>query len=571
MLRQIIPLRHFSAVVIVLCSFAVARAQTKAAVPPRMGSISGHILVDNKPAADVQVAALNLEGLNRRSPVAQAKTDSEGYYHLAGLPAASYQIATFTPNLVAANNGTQSPYNSPFFATSQNVLLAAGEDVSDIDLKLVHGGVITGRITDADDKPVAEERVSIQFVSENGQPAPRIPSQFGPSPMTDDRGVYRIYGLPPGRYRVSVGQEASGAIGSPAGFYVLTYYPDATELTRASLIDVIAGAEVSNIDIKLKRRAETRSISGRVVDAENGLPLSGMRIALQVFHEPGRPYSAGTSATTAPDGSFTIAGVTTGKYAVYIGTEDGGSDFYSDPVNVNVGEEDVSGVQINALRGTSISGTVVPENMELKELLTQVPGLRVTAHVWVGGNGGPVPNFYSSGESIVRPDGSFTIPGLRPGRVSLSLLARDPLKQPTIINVTSGGVVVTQGLQIARDPLSGVQLLVAYGTGVISGTVEVQGGSLSDYRAEVICMRQVGRATPTGSGAYPDARGHFTIKGVAPGTYECRLQIGLMGPPAQGRNLPRQSQMPPQTITVSNGAATEIKFAIDLTPKGVGP
>ncbi|HEX3145931.1 MAG TPA: carboxypeptidase regulatory-like domain-containing protein [Pyrinomonadaceae bacterium] len=571
MLRRIISFRHFSAMVIVLCGFIMAAAQTKDAVQPRTGSISGHILIDNKAAADIQVAALNLEGLNRRSPVMQTKTDSEGYYHLAGLPPASYQIATFTPNMVAAEKGTQSPYNSPFFATSQNVLLAAGEDVNDIDLKLVRGGVVTGRITDADDKPIAEERVSIQFVSENGQPAPRIPSQFGPTPMTDDRGVYRIYGLPPGRYRVSVGQEASGAIGSPSGFYVLTYYPDATDLTRASLIDVIAGAEVSNIDIKLKRRAETRSISGRVVDAENGLPLSGVRLGLQVFHEPGRPYSTGTSATTTADGSFTIAGVTSGKYAVYIGTDDGGSDFYSDPVKVNVGEEDVSGVQINALRGTSISGTVIPENMELKELLTQVPGLRVTAHTWAGGDGAGVPTFYSAGESIVRSDGSFTIPGMRPGRASLSLLARDPLKQPTIIKVTAGGVGVPQGLEITREPLSGVELVVAYGTGVISGTVEVQGGSLSDYRAEVVCSRQVGRTYPTGSGAYPDARGHFTIKGVAPGTYECRMALGFTAPPSQGRTVPRPPQFPPQTITVTNGTETQIRFAIDLTPKGVGP
>jgi hypothetical protein len=189
----------------------------------------------------------------------------------------------------------------------------------------------------------------------------------------------------------------------------------------------------------------------------------------------------------------------------------------------------------------------------------------------VGGDGSGVPSFYSAGESIVRRDGSFTIPGMRPGRASLSLLARDALKQPTIIKVTAGGVVVTQGLEITREPLSGVELLVAYGTGVISGTVEVLGGSLSDYRAEVVCSRQVGRTYPTGSGAYPDARGHFTIKGVAPGTYDCRMTLGFMAPPSQGRAVPRPPQFPPQTITVTNGTETQIKFAIDLTPTGVGP
>jgi len=552
-----------------------ARAQPKDASPPRTGSISGHVLIDNKAAANVEVAALNFDGVNRRIPAAQARTDSEGYYHLTGLTASNYQVTSFTPSLVAAENGTQSAYNLPYFAVSKNVLLAPGEDVTEIDLKLARGGVITGRITDANDNPIVEERVSIQFVSENGQPAPRFPAQFGSLTMTDDRGIYRIYGLPPGRYRVSVGQPASGVVSSAGGFYLLTYYPDATDLTRASLIDVIAGAEVSNIDIKIKRRAETRSIAGRVVDAENGLPLSGMRVSLQILRDQGQANATSTGATTTADGAFTISGVSTGRYGVYLQTEDGRSDFYSDPVIVNVAEEDVSGVQIKGMRGVNISGTIVPENMELKELLRQLPRLRVSANVWSGTEGRLTPTtLHSTGSALVRPDGSFTITGLRPGRASLSVESRDPdgrpsSVRPSLVKITAGGVGVTQGFDIDRESVSGVQLLVAYGTGVISGTVNVQGGSLADYRVEVSCSRQAGRPYPAGSGAYPDARGHFTIKGLAPGTYECGVQVVLIQRP-QGP-VPRPPQIPRQTVTVSNGSESETTFLIDLTPKGVGP
>jgi len=575
MLRWMISFRHFS-VVILLCMLTMARAQPKEASPPRTGSISGHVLIDNKAAANVEVAALNFDGVNRRIPAAQARTDSEGYYHLTGLAASNYQVASFTPSMVAAENGTQSAYNLPYFAVSKNVLLAPGEDVTEIDLKLARGGVITGRITDADDKPIVEERVSIQFVSENGQPAPRFPAQFGSLTMTDDRGIYRIYGLPSGRYRVSVGQPASGVVTSNGGFYLLTYYPDAPDLTRASLIDVIAGAEVSNIDIKIKGRAETRSIAGRVVDAENGLPLSGMRVGLQIVRDQSQGgYATSASAMTTADGVFTISGVSTGRYGVYVQTEDGRSDFYSDPVIVNVGEEDVSGVQIKAMRGVNISGTIVPENMELKELLRQLPRLRVSANVWSGTEGRITPStLHSTGNSLVRPDGSFTITGLRPGRAWLSIDSREPGSRPSavgpsLLKITAGGVGVTQGFDIDRESVSGVQLLVAYGSGVISGTVNVQGGNLADYRVEVSCSRQAGRPYQAGSGAYADARGHFTIIGLAPGTYECGVQFVLIQRP-QGP-VPRPPQVPRQPVTVSNGVESEITFLIDLTPKGVGP
>jgi hypothetical protein len=298
-----------------------------------------------------------------------------------------------------------------------------------------------------------------------------------------------------------------------------------------------------------------------------------MRVALQIVRDQGQGYATSTSATTNADGAFTISGVSTGRYGVYLQTDDGRSDFYSDPVTVNVAEEDVSGVQIKAMRGVNISGTIVPENMELKELLRQLPGLRVSVNVWSGTDGRITPStLHSTGSALVRADGSFTITGLRPGRASLSVESREPGSRPSsvrpsLVKVTVGGVGVAQGFDIDRESVSGVQLVVAYGTGVISGTLNVQGGSLADYRVEVSCRRQAERSV--GSSAYPDARGHFTIKGLAPGTYECGVQFGLIQRP-QGP-VPRPPQIPRQTVNVSNGVEGEITFLIDLTPKGVGP
>ena len=563
---------HLSAISVLLFTYQMVSAQTKDASPPRTGSISGHVLVDNKAAAGVEVGAFGgAESFNRRVAAAQTKTDSEGYYHLSGLPAANYQVTTFTPNMIAAENTPQYPVGYGGMVGSKTVLLGAGEDVSEIDLKLARGGVITGRVTDAEGRPVVEERISLQPVIEPGQPPPR----FSLSPMqslqyqTDDRGVYRIYGLPPGRYRVSVGQSAaSGIVGSSTTFYVQTYHPDADRPSRATVIDLSAGGEATNVDIKVGRRGETHALSGRVVDAENGLPLSGVRVGVQVMRDQGFS-GALMAATTTANGSFTIPGVTSGRYGVYVGSDNGESDFYSDPVLAEVLDQDVGGIEVKALRGTSISGSIVPENVELRELFKQVSRLRVSANIMpLDGRMTPT-TIRSFGSALVAADGSFTITGLRPGRASLSIDSPGGSKRPSLVKVTVGGIGVTQGFEIERQPVSGVQLVVAYGTGVIRGSVTLQGGSLADFRTEIICRRE-GARTYSGGGAYLDARGHFIITGLASGSYDCGVQFALIAP-TQGRPVSRPPQVPHQTVTVSNDVETEVTFLVDLTPKGVGP
>jgi hypothetical protein len=563
--------RRVSLIGTLLFSFSAAFAQTKDANPPRTGSISGHVLINNKAAAGVEVGAFGAESFNRRVATAQTKTDSEGYYHLGGLPAANYQVTTFMPNMIVAEN-TPLPFPLGFgsLVGSTTVLLAAGEDVNDIDLKLARGGVITGRVTDADDRPVVEERINLQRVSEPNQPPQNMPRP-GFSYLTDDRGVYRIYGLPPGRYRVSVGQAAaSGVIGSASAFYVLTFHPDATDINRATVIDLAAGAEATNVDIKVSRRSEneTHALAGRVVDAENRLPISGVRVGVQVLREQGQGYTSGTMVSTTADGSFTIPGVTKGRYGLYLGSENGESDFYSDPVMVELIDQDVSGIEIKALRGTSISGTVVAENMELKELLRQLPGLRVSANVSPADGRMTPTTIRSFGSALVGPDGSFTITGLRPGHATLQINSRDTAARPSLVKVTAGGMGVSQGFEIERQPVSGVQLVVAYGTGAIRGSVTFQGGSAAAFQTIVFCRRDGSRPNST---SQLDARGHFTIRGLAPGSYDCSVQMGRVAPPTPGQPPVRPPQIPNQTVMVSNGVETQVTFLVDLTPKGVGP
>mgnify|MGYP003694673385 CR=1 FL=1 len=82
--------------------------------------------------------------------------------------------------------------------------MSEGEVITKIDFALVRGGVVTGRITDADGHPLIGEHVSVLL--KDAPATARQMMMFGGSRnQTDDRGVYRVYGLSPGSYKVSVG------------------------------------------------------------------------------------------------------------------------------------------------------------------------------------------------------------------------------------------------------------------------------------------------------------------------------------------------------------------------------
>jgi hypothetical protein len=543
---------------VVLLGISTSGSAQDAKLKPT-GSISGHIVIGGKGAAGIEVGAIGGDNPTRRVPN-QTKTDSEGFYRLEGLAAGNYQVITFTPQLTAAE--ANSEFGS-MYSSAKGVLLAEGENVTDIDIKLIRGGVITGRVTDAENKPVVEEHILLEPVAEQGERPPRIPPAYGTMYQTDDRGIYRIYGLPAGRYRVSAGRSGPQLVGSMIGVYQQTYHPDVTDPGRATVIELTEGGEAKDVDIRLGRHDDTFRISGRVVDAETGLPLAGTRIGLAM---PRGSITMGIGTLTKSDGKFTIDGVTAGRYGVFVPSDNGNTDFYSDPVSVEVSDKDVTGVEIKALHGLTISGSVIGDNIDLKELLKQVPGLRVLGNVSPPG-GMTETTIRSSGYGTIAADGSFTITGLRPGRATLAMASPDYTKRPSIVKVSIGGVGLTQGFEIDRgQPVSGIQILVAYGTGAIRGSVTFVGAPLSNYRVQLICRREDTRTFA--GGATLDARGHFLMRQLAPGSYNCGVQYVN----ATGGPQPRPPGPPPQqSVNVSNGAESELNFVIDLTPKGVTP
>ena len=174
-------------------------AQTPAKAPS--ASISGRVTIDGKGVAGITVAATTSSSPLDNRTVAKTTTDDDGKYQLTELAAGQFTIMPLTKAFVVGTSGAFKP-------PGQSITVADGETIIKIDFALVRGGVITGRITDTDGRPVIGERVNV-VAKDATDTGPAVTVFDGPRNRTDDRGIYRVYGLSPGNYKVSIGQAAA--------------------------------------------------------------------------------------------------------------------------------------------------------------------------------------------------------------------------------------------------------------------------------------------------------------------------------------------------------------------------
>lgn len=235
-------------------------------------------------------------------------TDADGVFSFVDLPAGRYDVRGSKARYVDTSLGSRGP-NRP----GRPVDLADGQKIESLTLTLPAAGVITGRVfDDAGDVVTGAQVMSMRYRTMNGE---RQLMPAGRSAQTDDTGTFRLFGLTPGAYYVSVrAEENMGRFGtqftepSISGF-AATYFPGTAVVEQAQPIEVVAGAEIV-ADVALVATRLT-SISGIVLDA-SGAPATGGHV---MTRGPSRfIFSGGNGGPIKPDGSFTLSGVAPGEY-----------------------------------------------------------------------------------------------------------------------------------------------------------------------------------------------------------------------------------------------------------------
>src|SRR5262245_30557310 len=226
-------------------------------------SISGRVVLKGEPARNVLVYLQPQQGPAPSNPeaVQRARTDADGRFRISGVAAGAYRVIALAP-------GFTSPGSIQPYLQGGTINVSEGENVENIEIELKQGGVITGRVTNSKGRPMADERVMLTKLDKNGRPQSNFNYASSLEMLqTDDRGIYRIYGLPEGRYLASVGFQKSTGFGGFGGiFYPLTYHPDAANEAEAKVIEITEGSESTNIDITVPEPIRTLTISGRVIN-----------------------------------------------------------------------------------------------------------------------------------------------------------------------------------------------------------------------------------------------------------------------------------------------------------------
>jgi hypothetical protein len=359
-------------------------------------------------------------------------TDAEGRFDLRDLPAGRWLLSASKGGFIQQQHGQRHPFD-----TAQPIELADGQRVT-ADFALSRGGVITGQVFDEFGDPITGARV--QVLRSQMRQGRRQLTAVATADQTDDTGSFRVFGLAPGDYYVS-GNLRAAPIDSADGAstYAPTYYPGAGSLSEAQRVNVKAGSEQTGVNFVLLPVRAVR-VSGSIVSS-SGEPMPA---AVQLLAASGLdegPAVISSSAANA-SGTFTIANVVPGAYALTVtgrrggrGARIGGAATVAETemasVPIVVGDTDLTGVTVVTGRGASVRGTVVFEGA------TKPPaqGLRVSAQPL---RPGPSP----SAAAQVSATGTFELTGLM-GPYALRI---DGTAQSWMLrSITANGRDVTNG------------------------------------------------------------------------------------------------------------------------------
>jgi protocatechuate 3,4-dioxygenase beta subunit len=561
-------MRNINRVLLFLGGLVVCSVLCSAQTPGKeaSASVSGRVTVGGKAQAGVTIVASISNSFFDNKTVAKTTTDEEGNYKLSGLTAGHFTILPLAKSYVVASGPA---YKEP----GQSVNVAEGETITKIDFPLVRGGVVTGRITDAEGHPLIGERVSVVLKDSTPDNGPQMGFLGGSRNLTDDRGVYRIYGLGPGSYKVSVGQASSsgGAVsimGMGGSQYVKTFYPGVQEEAKATILEIKDGTEVKDVDISVNKPGSGFSVAGRVIDSDSGNPVANVFIGHSVVNESNQQIGGMnfTGNRTDANGKFRLEGLRSGRYAVYTfaaGQSENSS--YSEPVQFDISDGDVTGIEIKVRRGATITGVAVIENTSDPAVAALLQSLALYAYVEQKGLAAP-----SYGQGQIGPDGSFHMSGLAPGKARIGIQGFPaPPKGLTLIRTELDGLEQPEGIEVAAGAqINGVRLLFAYGTGSVRGEVKIEGGSLQEGMSIVVNLRSApGASRRFYRQTEMDGRLHFVVENIPPGTYELIVQ-GITQ--ASGTKPVPPAEFLKQTVTVANGVEVKVNLVVDLTAKKGG-
>ena len=212
-------------------------------------------------------------------------TDGNGAFSFSRLLPGEYTLRFGSPD--GANLIGEWWKDKSTLASASSIAVAKGQSVTSLNAQLATAGTVRGTVAYADKTPVAN--VAVTAYDRSGNVVGRG--------STDDSGRYSIQGLSGGSIAV--------AASAPGG---AVFSGGTSSLTAATFVTVKAGAQL-RVDIGVAGV----TVRGKVMVSGTSTPLTSGTVTLTGTSGP-----QGAAVAIASDGSYTVRGVTAGKYAALV-------------------------------------------------------------------------------------------------------------------------------------------------------------------------------------------------------------------------------------------------------------
>jgi len=494
----------------------------------------------------------------RNSPVPNTTvTDAEGKFSMKDIEPGQYRFTASKAGFVQTSYGA-----TPANRQGTTLTLAKGQSAKDIEFRLQPHAVITGRVLDDDGDPVQYAQVQLMSYRTMQGKRQLVPSSGA---STNDLGEYRIFGIAPGKYFLSVIQRERGiayggvdrsAAQAPDESYPTTYYPGTLDLSGATQLNIATGSMMQGMDVTL-RKVRTFRIKGRVT----GFAPSMRGGNVSVMPKGGAAYFLFAYERTntmwrSPGGEFELRGVRPGTYTITAQAWEPPSTQFIGKETIEVRDSDVEGVTIAISPGVEVSGTLriesdVPIEAKLEEiniaLLPLQPGTPAI-----------------SNSAKVTKDGTFV------ASASAETFSLRPFGMPPEFYLKSARLgdidVLENGFTVTGTPLSGLEVVISPKGAEVSGTVANKDGKMLPGAVVVLqpTSAKAHRVADLQKTITADQNGSFRMRGLTPGEYKLHAFEGVEGSEAGDVEMLKEYEAKAVNLSLKEGAreAKELKAVL---------
>jgi hypothetical protein len=556
---------HIASLLVAILGAALSAHQQGGAGAPRdaqaqppvagTGVIAGTVS-DADTGRPLRRVRITLEDDTRR-PAAYGVTDEQGRFTLSHLRAGIYTLTAARSGFLDVIYGQRRPGSG---RAGTPIQLGDGQRIDKLVLALPRGGVISGVVTDEVGDRVAGAPIrALKAEWRSGSREWQYAMTTGL--VSDDRGQYRAFGLPPGEYvicasprddllqaamvaeslrrRMEDVQAAAVARGTqtpeqklmmermnaaaapelPKQAYVPVCAPSSTQLSAAAPVSLDVGEERTGVDLQLQLVPIAR-VSGTVTWSGGRLPVGNNADDTYVsLSKPDAiPGGASYGMHVPANGQFSLMNVPSGTYTLRAHAaaprkEGAGSMLWSS-TEIVVSGQPIADITLALEPGVTVSGRVVAEGTAAVD----IEKMRITANP-----GGSVQADLAPVLDSPDASGRFTLVGVVPGRYRIGAYPSSPGANSIRSAVVNGRDTLDFPIEVRMgEPITDVVVTVVPRLAEIAGQLQHDANQPATGFTVIVFAADQQYWTPQSrriQAVRPATDGRFSVRNLPGGEY----------------------------------------------------